>query len=678
MRKPNDTNKMSCGRPYPLGSHFDGKGTNFVLASANCSRVELCLFDKQGKERRFDLPEQNGDLWYGYIAGCQPGQRYGYRVHGPYNPAEAHYFNPNKLAFDPYSRQLSEPLTEDGILFVGDKEKPDERDSSANVPKSVVHHEEYDWQDDRLPNVPWTSTILYEAHVKGLTKLHPDIPPEIRGSYAALGHPKITEYLTQLGITSLELLPIAMHADESHLQQLNLTNYWGYNTLSPFTIEPRYWSGRAGTTALSEFRDSVKALHKAGIEVILDVVFNHTAELNVDGPTVCLRAVDNASYYWQEKDGSSTNWSGCGNTVDCSNPLTIRWIMDCLRFWILECHVDGFRFDLGSVLGRVPEFSAHAPLFIAMRQDPVISRTKLIAEPWDIGLGGYQVGAFPAPFSEWNGSYRDEIRRFWLQDDLSLADFAQCFAASSNLFHHHGKRPQASVNFLTAHDGFTLQDLVSFNQKHNEANGENNNDGNNNNLSNNHGTEGLDADDKTLARRDLSRRALMATLLLSQGVPMILAGDEMGHSQQGNNNGYCQDNELTWLNWQTADSHFTALCQQLLNIRRQILSLNIPVWWTHQPHGESGITDACWMGQNGNELSPEDWSNAEIKTLQICLANQWLLLINASDTEQEYGLPKGLWQQQISSIDPITEGCEHIHVAAARSITVLKQSACKA
>lgn len=660
------------GYPFPLGSHFDGKGTNFAISSANCGRVELCLFDEQGNEERYELAKQNGDIWYGYLPDCQPGQRYGYRVYGPYMPTEGHRFNPNKVIFDPYSRQLTHRLQESPLLFVGG-DHPDEQDSAPAVPKSIVVHEEYDWEGDEFPYIPLAQTIVYEAHVKGLTKLHPDVPDEIKGTYAALGHPAIVDYLKNLGITSIELLPIAMHADEGHLQNLNLTNYWGYNTLAPFAMEPRYWSGREGTTALSEFRDSVKALHKAGIEVILDVVFNHTAELNVDGPTVCLRALDNASYYWSEPDGGGTNWSGCGNSIKANNPLALRWIMDCLRYWISECHVDGFRFDLGTILGRNPEFTPDAPLFAAMRQDPLISRAKLIVEPWDIGMGGYQLGGFPAPFSEWNASFRDNIRRFWLHKDISLADFAQSFAASSNLFHHHGRKPQASINFLTAHDGFTLRDLVSFNEKHNEANGENNNDGNNSNFSFNHGMEGLDADDETLAKRDASQRALLATLLLSQGIPMLLAGDEFGHSQQGNNNAYCQDNELTWINWQAANQDLIRLCSALIRVRKQIASLNVAAWWTHQVEEKSGVTDARWRTQSGKEIPQENWGNPECSTLQMRLANEWLLLINATDSEQMYKLPEGIWCQQASSVAQENYGSEHEYMAPAQSITVLRQ-----
>jgi glycogen operon protein len=664
-------NALTKGLPYPLGSYFDGNGTNFAVASANCSKVELCLFDDTGNEERINLPHQEGEIWYGYVTDCRPGQRYGFRFHGPYAPTEGHRFNPNKLVFDPYSRQLSGPLKESPLLFVGD-DQPDGKDSGPVVPKSIVHHESYDWQGDVHPRVPLTKTVIYEAHIKGLTKLHPDIPKNIRGSYAALGHPAIIDYLKNLGVTTIELLPIFMHANEGHLKKHKLTNYWGYNTLAPFTLEPGYWSHRKGTTPLSELRDSIKALHKAGLEVILDVVFNHTAELDVNGPTVCLRGVDNASYYWSEPNGYGTNWSGCGNSIKANNPLALRWIMDCLRYWINECHVDGYRFDLGSILGRNPEFAPDAPLLVAMRQDPVVSQSKLIMEPWDIGIGGYQLGAFHSPFSEWNASFRDDMRRFWLHHDVTLADFARCFAGSSNLFHHHGRMPQASINFLTAHDGFTLRDLVSFNDKHNEANGEDNNDGNNSNFSFNHGAEGLEADEDVLARRSASQRALLATLLLSQGIPMLLAGDEMGHSQRGNNNAYCQDNEITWLDWQSADNNLIALCRSLTQIRQQIVSLNISAWWTNRAEDESGITDAHWRNQHGEEISPDDWNNLLIRTLQICLADKWILLINASDDDQTYQLPEGIWYQQASSVEQENHGSEQQHTAPAQSITVLR------
>lgn len=673
-------NRLAAGRPYPLGSTFDGKGTNFALTSANAERVELCLFDPQGKEQRFELANRNGNIWYGYLADCQPGQHYGYRVHGPYDPPRGQRFNMNKLLFDPYSRALSGKPQEYRLLF-GGGEYLDEQDSAAVAPKSIVVHERYDWQNDQPPRTPWQNTIIYEAHVKGLTQLHPEIPESIRGSYAALAHPAMINHLLDLGVTALELQPIAIHADEAHLHSRGLSNYWGYNTLSPFVIEPSYGSGRANISPLTEFRDAVKALHKAGIEVILDVVFNHTAETDANGETFCFRGIDNASYYWLEAGGHYTNWSGCGNSLNCTSLPTIRWIMDCLSYWVSECHVDGFRFDLGTILGRVPAFTTTAPLLKAIITDPQLRQCKLIVEPWDIGLAGYQLGAFPAPFAEWNDQFRDTMRRFWLQQDVTLGEFAHAFAASSSYFQHNGRLPHASINFLTAHDGFTLRDLLSFNEKHNLANGEDNRDGHNDNFSNNHGTEGLFADEQTLQQRAASGRALVATLLLAQGTPMILAGDELGHSQQGNNNSYCQDNSLTWIDWSNGDSELTALFSQLLQLRKQIIPLMIADWWTEPAQStifgfavsNNDNTEARWLAQSGEELSVEQWEQPGNNRLQIYLADNWLLLINASEQWQTYCLPAGPWRQRFCSLASDMNGqiVEHQHSVPARSLSVL-------
>lgn len=665
--------EITHGFPYPLGSYFDGKGTNFAICSANCYQIELCLFDEHGQEQRLELTNHNGDIWYGYVPDCQPGQHYGYRVHGPYTPEQGHFFNPKKLLIDPYSKLLSGPLQYNAALTVGD-DQPDSQDSASFIMKSiVVADENYDWQGDQHPNTPMERSVIYEAHVKGLTKRHPDIPEDIRGSYAALGHPAVVNYLKQLGITAIELLPIYMFADEEHLSEHNLTNYWGYNTLAPFALEPRYGSGRENITAATEFRDSVKALHSNGIEVILDVVFNHTAEGGAGGPTLCLRGLDNACYYWNTENGEPMNWSGCGNTVNANHPMTLRWILDCLRYWITEFHVDGFRFDLGSILGRNPGFTDFAPIFIAMSQDPIISQTKLIAEPWDIGDFGYQLGAFPAPFSEWNAEFRDNMRRFWLHKDISLGALAGNFSASGHIFHHTGRNPQASVNFLTAHDGFTLQDLVSFNEKHNEANGEDNQDGNNSNFSFNHGFEGLDAPDDIKENRYASKKALLTTLLLSFGVPMMLSGDECGHSQQGNNNTYCQDNELTWMDWQNQDKDLIEFCRTLIKIRQLIPALTQTAWWTNEVT-EDGTTDVQWLSQSGENVPQKDWNNTLIKVMQILLSENWLLLINASDDEQTYQLPEGNWYQHVTNRAHEHDSNASEHTAPAQSVTILSHS----
>lgn len=630
------------GSPSPLGSHFDGKGVNFALYSEHAERVELCLFDDKGDEVRIPLPECTDHIWHGYLPEQQPGLHYGYRVYGPWEPHRGLRFNPNKLLFDPYSRALSSKVIDSPLFHDGD-EQPDTADSASIAPKSIVVHEKYDWQDDARPSTPWSQTVIYEAHVRGLTKTHPDIPAILRGTYAALAHPVMIQYLQNLGITAIELLPIQMYADEPRLQKNNLTNYWGYNLLSPFAVEPKYWSERAGTSALSEFRDTVKALHKAGIEVILDIALNHTAELDRDGPTLSFRGIDNPTYYWLKDDGDYHNWTGCGNTTKLAYSAGMQWALDCLHFWAVECHVDGFRFDLASVLGRSPEFHAGSPLFKAIKQDPVLSRLKLIAEPWDIGMGGYQLGNFPSPFACWNDRFRDDMRSFWLKDSLSLGNFARRYAASSDIFQRGDRLPFASINKITSHDGFTLRDLVCFDYKHNEANGESNRDGNNANFSNNHGTEGLQADEQTQLQRATSVRALLSTLLLSQGTPMLLAGDEQGKSQQGNNNAYCQDSPLTWLNWIQADQELIQFTSDLIALRQQIPALTSPDWWSGIPASETHVKDVDWLNGQGAPMTPEEWERSDFQPLQIQLSGEWLIIVNPSKSQQDMHLPAGSW-----------------------------------
>ncbi|MFK3843447.1 glycogen debranching protein GlgX [Serratia sp. NPDC087055] len=628
--------ELTPGIAAPLGAHYDGNGINFSLYSSHATGVELCLFDEQQREIRLPLTTRSGDIWHGYLPGGKPGQRYGYRVHGPFDPAHGLRFNPNKLLLDPAARAVEGPVADDPYLH-GGYDRPDKHDSAELMPKCVVIDEVYDWQDDRPPATPWGKTVIYEAHVRGLTLQHPDIPPVLRGSFAALGHPVMIAYFKRLGITALELLPVQQHSSEPRLQRLGLINYWGYNVLAPFAPDNRYSSLRTEMTPLREFRDAVKALHKAGIEVILDVVFNHSAELDIDGPTLSLRGIDNPGYYWLTPDGGYVNDTGCGNTLRLDQPQGVAWVMDCLRFWVGECHVDGFRFDLGSVLGRTPAFDRDAPLFQAMLADDLLSRCKLIAEPWDIGPGGYQVGQFPGRFAEWNDHYRDDIRRFWLQDGVSLGQFAQRFAASSDHFNQRGRAPYASINMLTAHDGFTLQDLVSFNRKHNQLNGEGNRDGSDRNFSNNHGVEGPIADDAILQRRRASQRALLATLLLSQGTPMLLAGDEHGHSQQGNNNAYCQDNAITWLDWATADDSLTTYTAALIRLRQQIPALQHDRWW------QEGDGSVQWLNAQGQPLGAQQWEQGALQ-LQIRLSQRWLVVVNATQQAAEMTLPDGDWQ----------------------------------
>lgn len=490
------------------------------------------------------------------------------------------------------------------------------------------------------------STIIYEAHVKGLTYLHPEIPVEIRGTYKALGHPVMINYLKQLGITALELLPVAQFASEPRLQRMGLSNYWGYNPVAMFALHPAY--ACSPETALDEFRDAIKALHKAGIEVILDIVLNHSAELDLDGPLFSLRGIDNRSYYWIREDGDYHNWTGCGNTLNLSHPAVVDYASACLRYWVETCHVDGFRFDLAAVMGRTPEFRQDAPLFTAIQNCPVLSQVKLIAEPWDIAPGGYQVGNFPPLFAEWNDHFRDAARRFWLHYDLPLGAFAGRFAASSDVFKRNGRLPSAAINLVTAHDGFTLRDCVCFNHKHNEANGEENRDGTNNNYSNNHGKEGLGGSLDLVERRRDSIHALLTTLLLSQGTPMLLAGDEHGHSQHGNNNAYCQDNQLTWLDWSQASSGLTAFTAALIHLRKRIPALVENRWW------EEGDGNVRWLNRYAQPLSTDEWQNGP-KQLQILLSDRFLIAINATLEVTEIVLPAGEWHAIPHSLERITQ-----------------------
>lgn len=624
---------LAAGKPSPLGASYDGKGVNFTLFSAHAERVELCVFDAQGNEQQFDLPARTGNIWHGWLAAAGPGLLYGYRVHGPWDPAQGHRFNPAKLLLDPCCHRVEGVLPDDERLHGGDL-SPDRRDSAAIAPKSQVVDLRYNWQNDAPPGTPWGETVIYEAHVKGLTWLHPGLPESIRGTYKALGHPVMIDYFRTLGITALELMPVAQFASEPRLQRMGLSNYWGYNPMAMYALDPRYASEPA--RALDEFRDAVKALHAAGIEVILDVVLNHSAEIDLEGPTFSLRGIDNRNYYWIREDGDYYNWTGCGNTLNLSQPDVVEYARQCLRFWVDECHVDGFRFDLASVMGRTPEFRQDAPLFEAIRNDPQLAAVKLIAEPWDIGAGGYQVGNFPPLFAEWNDHFRDVARRFWLQQSVSLGEFARRFAASSDLFQRNGRQPAAAVNLITAHDGFTLRDCVCFNQKHNEANGEENRDGTNNNYSSNHGIEGTGGSLDVLERRRDSVHALLSTLLLAQGTPMLLAGDEHGHSQHGNNNAYCQDNALTWLDWNQANSGLTAFTAALIHLRRCIPALTSNRWW------QEGDGNVVWLNQYAQPLTADEWQHGTAR-LQILLSGRWLMTVNATPEVAHMELPEGEW-----------------------------------
>ncbi|QAR47927.1 glycogen debranching protein GlgX [Kosakonia cowanii] len=624
---------LTAGSASPLGAEVQSGGVNFSLFSAHAERVELCLFDAEGNEQRVDLPVRTGDIWHGFLPGAKAGQRYGYRVHGPWQPAQGHRFNPAKLLLDPCARRV-EGEAVDSPLFHAGFDQPDPHDSAPLGLRSVVVNDAFDWEADKAPRTPWGNSVIYEAHVKGLTWLHPDIPQEIRGTYKALAHPVMIAWFKQLGITALELLPIAHFAHEQRLQRLGLSNYWGYNPLALFALHPAY--AHDPEQAINEFRAAVKALHEAGIEVILDIVLNHSAETDLAGPTFSQRGIDNRSYYWIREDGDYHNWTGCGNTLNLSQPGVVEYAHACLRYWVETFHIDGFRFDLAPVMGRTPEFNPQAPLFAAIQNDPLLRDLKLIAEPWDIGEGGYQVGNFPAPFAEWNDHFRDAARRFWLTESLPMGAFAGRFAASSDLFKRNGRLPSATVNLVTAHDGFTLRDCVSFNHKHNQANGEDNRDGTNDNHSFNHGVEGLDASADVMARRRASQHALLATLLLSQGTPMLLAGDEMGHSQHGNNNAYCQDNALTWLDWRQADQGLIDFTAALIKARSHIAALTDDAWW------EEGDGNVAWLNQHGRPLTPQEWQEGAPR-LQILLSNNYLLVMNATSELAEIALPTGDW-----------------------------------
>ncbi|WP_373976142.1 glycogen debranching protein GlgX [Chitinibacter sp. SCUT-21] len=673
---------IESGTPYPLGATFDGDGVNFALFSENASQVELCLFDATGcvETARIALPECTHGIWHGYLPDAQPGLIYGYRVSGEYAPQRGHRFNPNKILLDPYAKAVwGHYRIDDAHLGYDslDHAQINTRDNTLGAPKGIVVSEPYDWGDDAQLKTPWATTVIYEAHVRGLTQLHPEIPAEVRGSYAAVAHPVMIAHYQKLGISAIELLPVHLHSDEPRLQQLGLQNYWGYNTLSFFTPETTYWSGRAGTTPLGEFRDMVKALHAAGIEVILDVVFNHTAESDALGPTLSFRGIDNANYYVlnAQHPEQYENWTGCGNVLNISHPRVLQMVMDSLRYWVNECHVDGFRFDLAPILGRLDgKFTHFAPFFSAIAQDPVLSAVKLIAEPWDIGVGGYQLGHFPVGWLEWNDQYRDVMRKFWLHDGVTRAMFARRFAASSDTFHKGRRKPEASLNFITAHDGFTLRDLVSYNHKHNHANKEHNRDGHGHNLSWNCGVEGPSSDDGICLLRARASKAMLATLLLSQGTPMLLAGDELAHTQQGNNNAYCQNNAITWLDWAQADHELTDYIAQLIAIRRECQALNQNEWWTSQPN-DAGVTDVVWLNPSASPMQAHDWDDHGGRAMMVLLSNQFLVLMNASAHQVHFHLPalqEGVWYIRLASTgDTQSDFSGRDCRVAARSITIL-------
>ena len=611
---------MTAGRAAPLGATFDGEGVNFAVFSAHADRMVLCLFSEDGKTEthRLDLPERDGDVWHGYLSGLRPGQRYGYRAHGPYTPGEGHRFNPNKLLIDPYSKQLTgQPIWHDA-LYGYDVRKDDlsfdKRDSAKYMPKSIVVDPAFSWGDDAPPDTPIQDTVIYEAHVKGLTRLHPSTSPQ--GGFLALSSDPMLDHLTSLGITAIELLPIHAFPNDHFLVKQGLTNYWGYQTLGFFAPDPRYL--HAGQ--IHEFQQMVARLHAAGIEVLLDVVYNHTCEGNEQGPTLAFRGLDNLSYYRLLEDKRFyVNDTGTGNTVNVDHPMVLRMIMDSLRYWVDVMHVDGFRFDLCATLGRRGSegFSNGAAFFDAIRQDPMLARVKLIAEPWDIGPGGYQLGAFPPPFLEWNDRFRDRVRAFWKGDDDCARRLADRLTGSARQFDHSGRPAVSSVNMITAHDGFTLMDVVSYNERHNEANGEGGKDGHGANYSDNLGVEGPTDDPEILAKRARRRRNLMATLLLSQGTPMILAGDELGNSQSGNNNAYCQDNETSWIDWSAADQDFLAFTRQMIAFRKAHPILRQKLFLHSRERALDGFEDLFWWREDGQPMSQEDWTDVERRVLCV-------------------------------------------------------------
>jgi isoamylase len=609
------------GLPYPLGAQWSGKGTNFALFSANATKVEICLFDGERETHRFELPEYTDQIFHGFISGVGPGTFYGYRVHGPYEPSNGHRFNPNKLLLDPYARAHVGALTWNPALFgyqmeSGDDLTFDERDSAAFMPKCVVVDPDFDWQADaQRQNVHWDETIVYETHVKGFTKKHPGVPEHLRGTYAGFGTPEVIDYLKSLGVTSVELLPIHSFINDSNLLEKKLTNYWGYNTIGFFAPDPRYAADVANS--LREFKEMVAKLHANGLEVILDVVYNHTAEGNERGPTLSYKGIDNASYYrlLPDKKRYYINDTGTGNTVNLSHPRVIQMVMDSLRYWAGHMHVDGFRFDLGTILAReVYGFDEQSGFLKAMDQDPLLATVKLIAEPWDCGPGGYQVGGFPPGWAEWNDKFRDTTRDFW-RAEVPPSALAPRLLGSGDVFNREGRRSWESVNFITAHDGFTLNDWASYNDKHNEANGEDNRDGSSDNRSWNCGAEGVTDNADILALRERQKRNMLATLLLSQGTPMLLGGDEFGRTQQGNNNAYCQDSDISWFDWTMGEAaeKQLAFTKRLIQLRRDYPILRRSRFLTGEHDTQLDIRDVTWISAGGGEMTPEEWNTDWIR-----------------------------------------------------------------
>jgi glycogen operon protein len=682
--------RLTAGAPHPLGAIVDGTGTNFALFSAHAEKVELCLFDAtNGRElRRIALPERTGDVWHGHIAGVGVGQHYGYRVHGPYEPDQGHRFNPNKLLLDPYAKDIAGQLVASDLHYgyQCDSEREDlsfdRRDNAAVMPKAVVAAPFERVQKRGRPLVAWEDTVIYEAHVKGLTQLKQDVPAELRGTFGALAAPAMVNHLRRLGVTTIELLPVHVFVDEPFLVERGLTNYWGYNTLNFFTPDPRY-----GT--LDDFRTTIARLHDAGIEVILDVVYNHTAEGNQLGRTLSFRGIDNKSYYWlcPGHPRLYENFTGCGNALNLSHPMVRMMVVDSLRHWVEACGVDGFRFDLATTLARGPHgFEGHSPFFEAIWRDPALANVKLIAEPWDLGPGGYRVGAFPSEWSEWNDAFRRTLRRYWTGESGLIGELATRMSASADIFEHHRRTPRASINHVTVHDGFTLADLVSYERKHNEANREDNRDGSEFNLSSNGGVEGPTDDPAIVAMRRRLRRNFLCSLLLAQGVPLLLAGDEVGNSQDGNNNAYCQDNEIGWINWSGLGhdgEDMTALIGRLAELRKRFPQLQGRNWLDGR-RGD-GSYDVLWLTPDATEMTDRDWHFPNGRFLSYVLGpverdgSPLLLVFNAAPEDIAFALPHvpecSHWMNVFdTSTEAVPEGTAHAagerRTANGRSILV--------
>ena len=675
------------GRPYPLGATWDGLGTNFALFSENATAVELCLYLEPDAVEASDvlrMGEQTAHVWHCYLPGVRPGQLYGYRVHGPYEPGQGHRFNPSKLLIDPYARAITGMVdwrTPVSGYRLDDPDQDlsfDERDDAHGVPKSVVADPFFDWTNDRKPHIPWHNSVIYEVHVKGFTHNHPLIPEDIRGTYSGLAHPVAIDHLKRLGVTAVELLPVHAFIDDGFLVERGLSNYWGYNSIGYFAPEARYSSSGQDGDQVNEFKAMVKALHEAGIEVILDVVYNHTAEGNRLGPTLSFKGIDNSVYYRLMQDDKRyyQDFTGTGNTLNVRHPQVLQLIMDSLRYWVEEMHVDGFRFDLASALAReLYDVDRLSAFFDIIHQDPVLSRVKLIAEPWDVGQGGYQVGNFPVLWTEWNGRYRDSIRSFWRGDEGMIADLGYRLTGSSDLYQSDGRRPYASINFLVAHDGFTLEDLVSYNHKHNEANGEDNHDGSDDNLSNNYGVEGPTDDPAILELRERQKRNMMTTLLLSQGVPMICGGDELGRTQRGNNNAYCQDDPISWFDWHLQERNRVMLdfTRRLVRLRAEEPVLRRRKFFQGRQIRGSEVKDLTWFRADGQEMNDADWSSSA-RSLALRLAGDaidehdetgsriigdtLLILINGADQAVDFRLPcfppqmNAVWETMIDTMHP--------------------------